>query len=90
MPRIHQTISPLDLFLQDCADTGEDPVTVLCLLLHQPADVDISQKVVDTAMDLLDWDDDTSTLAHEVARIIIRINRRQLLSRVRDAMWADA
>lgn len=96
--QLHADDRPIDLlglYLQDCADAGEDPIVILCVLLQGEWGSDdfqaqeISEKVMESATSLVDWDDETPTLAHEVARLIRRIYQRRLMENLREALWAE-
>lgn len=88
----NRNVDLLQQFLDDCSDSGENPIVVLCILLQSPTDnaqVDISQMVAESALALVDWDDESSVLAHEVASLIGKVQQRQVLANLRDALWGD-
>lgn len=72
--------TPLDIFLQDCSDAGHEPVTVLLTILVKGDARDIAESTYETAMELVDWDeDDSNTLAHNVASVVRRVCFRRFL-----------
>lgn len=82
----------IDLYIQGCADAAMDPITTLCIFLQKPKDYpweDTPPVVAEYLLVLTDWDEESSLLAHEVARLIRSIERRRITKTIQEALWPD-